>query len=484
MQETLSALALAGPSISPSGAPPQFLPWVPLAAATIMLMQAGFGLMETGLGRAKNAAHTMSMNLLTYVLGVCAFFAIGYGLMCGGIGDPHAAAVIGPADAGFTLNHLVQIGGGWGLFGLRGFFLSSGSAGTPALASWFLLMMVYMSIAATIPTGTVVERWRFKSFFLFVLAVGLFIYPIFGCWVWGGGWLAQLGARGHLGHGAVDYAGSSVVHLLGGGMAFAAAVMIGPRLGKYDEIGRPRPILGHHIPQVVFGTLILAFGFFAFNTARSLAAMDGRAALIAVNTALASVAGALAALLYMWGRYGKPDPSLCCNGMLAGLVASSAGCAFYSPLAAFVIGGLAGLFAAIGVLLLERHGLDDPVGAISVHGIGGIWGTLAVGIFADGSFGDGYNGVAGNVTGLFYGGGKQFLCQLILTVVCIIWSVLASGIVLWAIARFTGDNRVTPDVEIAGLDIPEMGAPGYPEFISHVGPEQIPSSQISSGQFR
>ncbi len=236
--------------------------------------------------------------------------------------------------------------------------------------------------------------------------------------------------------------------------------------------------------MVVFGTLILAFGFFAFNTARSLAAMDGRAAIIAVNTALASVAGALAALLYMWGRYGKPDPSLCCNGMLAGLVASSAGCAFYSPFAAFVIGGLAGLFAAIGVLMLERRGLDDPVGAISVHGIGGLWGTLAVGIFADGSFGDGYNGVAGSVTGLFYGGGKQFLCQLILVVVCIVWSVLAGGIVLSIIARFAGDNRVTPDVEIAGLDIPEMGAPGYPEFVTNVGAEQVPSSQISSGQFR
>ncbi len=170
------------------------------------------------------------------------------------------------------------------------------------------------------------------------------------------GWRVARAARGkrHLGHGAVDYAGSSVVHLLGGGMAFAAAVTIGPRLGKYDEVGRPRPILGHHIPQVVLGTLILAFGFFAFNTARSLAAMDGQAALIAVNTALASVAGALAALLYMWGRYGKPDPSLCCNGMLAGLVASSAGCAFYPPFAAFVIGGVAGLFAAVGVLMLEH----------------------------------------------------------------------------------------------------------------------------------
>ncbi len=468
-----SVIAMASPSL---------ISYSPLLAAMVVLIQAGFGLVETGLGRAKNVAHTMSMNMLVYVLGMTGFFVCGYALMCGGIGSKGAAAVTGPLDAQVTADKLVSLSIGahrWGIFGAKGFFLGSIAHSAPS-ASWFLLMAVFMSIAASVPSGANIERWKIKSFVVFSAVAGGVIFPLYACWVWGGGWLAQLGINGGLGHGVVDYSGSAVIQLTGGSLAFAVSIAMGPRLGKYDENGRPRPIFGHHVPMVILGTLIIAFGWFALNSGRSIAAGDGQAGIIGMNTALASVAGALGAVFYMWSLYGKPDPSVMCNGMLGGLVASSAGCAFLSPSAAFFVGGIAGLLAAIGVLYLERRGVDDPVGAISVHGFCGIWGTLAVGLFANGTFGDGYNGVAGPVTGLFYGGGAgQLLCQIIAVVVCIAHSLGAGLLTLILIARFEGGtNRVTPEVEIAGLDIPEMGAPGYPEFISHVGPEQVPSSQL------
>jgi Amt family ammonium transporter len=461
--------------------PPTLVLWAPMVAAMVIFMQAGFALMETGLGRAKNVAHTMSTNVLVYALSLTAFFAIGYALMCGGMGSSSAAPVAGPGDAEMTAGRMASIAFGphsWGIFGARGFFLGS-IARSGESASWFLLMAVFMSIAATIPTGANIERWKIKSIFIFSLIVGGWIYPIFACWIWGGGCLAQLGMNAHLGHGVVDYSGSIVIQLTGGCLAFAAAVNIGPRLGKYDKTGAPRPIFGHHVPMVILGTMIVAFGWFGLNCGRSFAAGDGQSGIIGLNTALASAAGALGAALYMWSVYGKPDPSVMCNGLLGGLVASSAGCAFFSPMAAFMVGGIAGVLAAVGVLFLERRGIDDPVGAISVHGLNGLWGAIAVGLLANGSFGDGYNGVAGPVAGLFYGGGiGQLLCQLIGVVICIIWCVSGGFIALFVTARLCGgSNRVLAEVEIAGLDIPEMGAPGYPEFINHVGPEQVPTSQ-------
>jgi Amt family ammonium transporter len=467
-------------------ASPELISWAPLLAAMVMLMQAGFGLLETGLGRAKNAAHTMSMNVLVYVLSMTGFFVCGYALMCGGIGSETACPVTGPSDAAITANRLVALNLGshaWGIFGFKGFFLGSIAHSGPS-AGWYLLMAVFMSIAVSIPSGANIERWKIKSFVVFSLVAGGIIFPLYACWVWGGGWLAQLGVNAHLGHGAVDYSGSAVIQLFGGCLAVTASIAIGPRLGKYDETGAPRPIFGHNVPMIILGTLIMAFGWFALNCGRSIAAGDGQSGIIGMNTALASIAGALGATIYMWSRYGKPDPSVMCNGLLAGLVSSSAGCAFFSPFIAFMVGGIAGVLAVVSVLYLERRGIDDPVGTISVHGINGIWGTLALGLFANGSFGDGYNGVAGPVTGLFYGGGiAQLVCQFIMVIVCIAHVLGAGLLTLMIIARFEGGtNRVTPEVEIAGLDIPEMGAPGYPEFISHVGPEQVPSSQISSSR--
>ena len=300
--------------------------------------------------------------------------------------------------------------------------------------------------------------------------------------MWGGGWLAQLGTHLGLGNGAIDYAGSSVVHLLGGSLALAGVLHIGPRIGKYDFEGNARPIFGHHVPMVLLGTLLLAFAWFGFNTARSFAAHDGRATLIAVNTALASAAGALAAGLYMWNVYGKPDPSLMCNGMLGALVASCASCAYVDPWAAFLIGAVAGVLAPFGVLFLERRGIDDPVGAISVHGLNGLWGMLALGLFANGTFGKGTHHVDTPVRGLFYGGGAQFLAQLIASAVCIAWA-MGVGFLTFAILRkLLGLNRVSAEIEIAGLDVAEMGAPGYPEFIVRMAPEQVPASEVAAAR--
>src|SRR5665213_2481094 len=449
----------------------------------IVLMQAGFALMETGLCRAKNAAHTMSITFLAYALGITAFWACGYGLMCGGVASKHAAAPWGNLNNLSLLKNLWGVGHHlhrWDFIGGSGFFLAIGRPGHAhdAVIIGFLFMMLYLSVAATIPTGALAERWSFKSFFVFTLLVGAVIFPVYGCWMWGGGWLAELGRNMGLGNGAVDYAGSSVVHPLGGTLALAGVWQIGPRLGKYDGEGLPRPIFGHHVPMVILGTLLLAFAWFGFNTARSFAAGDGRAGAVAVNTALASAAGTLAAGCFMWGVYGKPDPSVMCNGMLGALVASCAGCAYVEPWAAFLIGAIAGVLAAWSVLFLERRGIDDPVGAISVHGVNGLWGMLAVGLFANGAYGYGAGGIPSNVTGLFYGGGKQLLAQLLASAVCIAWAFALGSIAFILIRVMLGSNRVPAEVEIAGLDIPEMGASGYPEFISHMAPEQVPMSEM------
>ena len=267
------------------------------------------------------------------------------------------------------------------------------------------------------------------------------------------------------------------------GNSLVTAWLMGPRIGKYDSEGRPRPILGHHIPMVIAGTLILAFGWFGFNAGSAMAGTNNRIGLIALNTMLASGTGAIVSALYLWFRFGKPDPSMMCNGMLAGLVAITAPCAFVAPWAAVLIGAIAGLISDWSVFFWERKGIDDPVGAISVHGVGGLWGLIAVGLFADGtnSGANGlYNGIAGGVRGLFYGDGSQLTAQLIAAGTCFVWNFTVAGICFKLIGKFLGSNRVPPEVEIAGLDIPEMGAPGYPEFITPIAPEMISYSQVES----
>jgi Amt family ammonium transporter len=471
--------------------------WTLIAGFLVMFMQAGFALVETGLIRAKNVAHTMSMNFMVYALGMFGFFVCGFAFMCGGL---NGTAIGGPVSLGGTptLNHMFTIGSavngdhGWGLFGTTGFFLSGGAYDASVIVL-FLFMMVFMDTTATIVTGACAERWSFKSFFLFSILIGAVIYPIFGSWVWGGGWLAQLGYRVGLGHGSVDYAGSGVVHLQGGALALITAYLIGPRIGKYGPDGKVKPILAHHVPMVQLGTFILAFGWFGFNAGSSLAGADGRIGIIAANTMIAGMSATIFGVLYMW-RKGKPDPTMMCNSMLAGLVAITAPCAFVSPVGAFVIGAVAGVLVVVSVSFFDRVKIDDPVGAISVHGTNGLWGVLAVGIFADGTYGQGWNGVGATdyigttgsalkgVTGLLYGDHTQIIAQLLEVVSCVVWNVVIGGLCFWIIGKLFGSNRVSAEVEIAGLDIPEMGIPGYPEFVPAMAVSDIPATEIAAAK--
>jgi len=326
----------------------------------------------------------------------------------------------------------------------------------------FLFSVMFMDTAATIPTGALAERWRFSAFFAYGFFMSMVIYPLFANWVWGGGWIASLGTNFGLGHGGVDFAGSSVVHMTGGITALVGTMAIGPRMGKFRKDGTISMIQGHNLPMAVMGTFVLAFGWFGFNAGSTLAASEPRIAEIAVNTAVASACGALTALVFVWQRHRRPDVALACNGLLGGLVSVTAPCAFVAPAAAGLIGVIAGLLVGWSVDVLERRmRIDDPVGAIAVHGVCGAWGTLSVGLFADGSFGEGWNGVAGPVRGLLFGDGGQLAAQAIV--------IVTNALVVFVLARlfFAGadrlvGNRVTAEVETGGLDELEMGADAYP----------------------
>jgi Amt family ammonium transporter len=442
--------------------------WTLVTGFLVMFMQAGFALVETGLCRAKNAGHTMAMNFMIYPMGMLGFYLCGFAFMFGGMADTTSLVNGGIATmGGYTgLNHEfgIHIGGKFfGLFGTKGFLLQGAGYDTAAFAL-FLFQMVFMDTTATIPTGAAAERWKFSAFMIYGCCIGTIMYPFFGNWVWGNGWLANLGVNfPGLGHGHVDFAGSSVVHMQGGVIALIFAWLIGPRYGKYDKTGKiVHPIMPHSIPMAMLGTFILAFGWFGFNPGSSLAATDLRIAVVAVNTMLASATGALAATLWMWWfRTKKPDPSMMCNGMLAGLVAITCPCAFVSAGGASILGAIAGVLVVEAVFFFDKMGIDDSVGAISVHGVNGAWGCLSLGLFADGTYGDGWNGVSGKVTGLFYGGGMgQFWAELIGVTVCFVTLALVSIIVYYAVEKIVG-NRVSRDVEIEGLDISEMGVMGY-----------------------
>jgi Amt family ammonium transporter len=307
------------------------------------------------------------------------------------------------------------------------------------------------------------ERWKFSAFFIYGLFMSMFLYPLYGNWVWGGGWLSALGHNFGLGHGHVDFAGSSVVHMTGGMAALAGTAVLGPRIGRFRRDGTIGALPGHNLPMAVIGTLILAFGWFGFNTGSTLSASDSRIGLIATNTMLASAGGTLAALLYLWEAYGKPDIAMACNGLLGGLVAITAPCAFVSPIAAVLIGVVAGLLVVWTVMVFERwFKLDDPVGAIAVHGTCGIWGALALGLLADGTYGDGWNGVAGPVRGLFYGDAGQFIAQLIGVVTNIV-VIYGLALLFFNVVERTMGNRVPAEVEFTGLDALEMGTDAYPD---------------------
>jgi len=428
--------------------------WTMVAGFLVMFMQAGFALVETGLTRAKNAAHTMGMNFLVYAIGIIGFYFIGFGLQMGGVGSAFGETTL---TKEFTVS---LFGKDFGLFGMSGFGLPL-SMFTPAVAATFLFQMVFMDTTCTIPTGAAAERWKISSFVLFSFVISTIIYPIYANWTWGGGWLATMGTNFGLGHGHVDFAGSSVVHLTGGVMAFVLAKMIGPRIGKYGADGRVNPIAPQSIPQVMVGTFILAFGWFGFNAGSTLSGMDSRLAVVATNTMLASATGAFSAFLYVKAKYGKADPSWLANGMLAGLVAITAPCAFVSSWAAMLIGAIAGVLVILAATFIDaKLKIDDPVGAIAVHGVNGAFGVLATGIFANGVYGQGLNGVAHGVTGLLYGDSGQFLAEVIAVGANVLWVAPVAALSFFVIGKLVG-NRVPAEDEVNGLDLSEMGVHGY-----------------------
>ena len=439
--------------------------WTLVAGFLVMFMQAGFALVETGLCRAKNANHTMMMNFMVYGFGLFAYWVMGFAIQQGGSAGISNLGGMNPLNNEFKLS---LFGKDWGLFGTRGFFLS-GDTYDVAVMVLFLFQMVFMDTATTIVTGAAAERWKFAAFAISTFFLGAITYPLFGNWAWGGGWLSQLGVNFKLGHGYCDFAGSGVVHSVGGLTALAVAMIVGPRIGKYNRDGSPNAMPGHDITMVLLGCFILAFGWFGFNPGSTLGASGNgslRIGSIAVNTMLAGCTGSFGALLYMWIRFGKPDASMSGNGLLAGLVAITAPSGFVNTVGATIIGFAAGVLVCLSVEFLERvMKIDDPVGATSVHGTCGLFGVLCVGLFADGTsnYGGSWNGVDGSVTGLFYGDPGQFVAQLI-GVCTLVGVIFTLSYVFNALIDVFVGQRVSADVELEGLDLPEMGALGYPEF--------------------
>src|SRR5438874_1203726 len=390
--------------------------WTLVTGFLVMFMQAGFAVVETGLCRAKNANHTMMMNFMVYGVGMLAYYLIGFAIQMGGVGGVGNLGGVTPLNTEWTTT---LFGKPFGLFGQHGLFLTQGGTYDVGVMVVFLFQMVIMDTARTIVTGSAAERWKYAAFLVSSFVLGAFTYPLFANWAWGGGWLANLGTNFGLGKGYADFAGSGVVHSVGGLTALALAIIVGPRLGKYDRNGKPNAIIGHDIVLVLTGCFILAFGWFGFNPGSTLGASGSgnlRIGSIAVNTMLAGATGSFGALLYMWIRFGKPDASMSGNGLLAGLVAITAPSGFVNPVGVVIIGFVAGLLVCLSVEFIERvMKIDDPVGATSVHGACGLWGVLSLGLFADGTsnYGGSWNGVDGSVTGLFYGDPGQFVAQLI-----------------------------------------------------------------------
>ena len=445
--------------------------WVVIGAVLVIFMQAGFAMVETGFTQKKNAAHVMSTNFAIFGLGFVGFLFIGFPLAFAAF---DGSAYFGAGGAPMNSEPLIG-SGNWGF--LYWGYDHLGSAATPALLAFFLYMVAFMDTTATIPTGSMAERWKFKSFIWWGLFCGALYYPLFGGWTWGGGWLSQLG------NGYVDFAGSGIVHATGGVAALAGAIVLGPRIGKYGKDGKPRALLGHNIPMAMLGTFILLFGWFGFNAASTLAATDVQFATVATNTAISGAFGAFVVIFYVTKRLGKPDPAMLANGMLAGLVAITAPCAFVEPWAAAVIGSIAGVIVVEAVLFIDRRlKIDDPVGAVAVHGICGLFGVLAVGLFANGEYGAGWNLTTtrdGGVTGLFYGNAGQLVAQLIgIAVICTVMFGLAFAFFKIQNAITKGGIRPSAEDEIAGLDLPEMGVPAYHDETGH--PDEIDTGSLDA----
>ena len=406
--------------------------WVLMAAFLVFFMQAGFAFLGAGLIRAKNTTNYMTKSFMDFAIAALSFWAFGFAIMFGGSG------YIGLDD-------------GNSVAGYSGFFLTGGSYDVGTISLW-IFQMVFAATAATIVAGAMAERTRIQAYLAYSFILGALIYPLYGHWVWGGGWLGADLNLGALNVNAVDFAGSGVVHAVGGLVALAGAAVVGPRIGKFNADGTSNVLPGHNIPYVVIGTFILFFGWFGFNAGSTLAATELRISVIAANTLLAGAAGSVVALYYTIVKTGKTDIRMACNGTLAGLVGITAPCAFVEPWAAVAIGAIAAPVMIASLYFVERIlKVDDPIGAVSVHGAAGLWGLLAVGIFADGTYG---------VSGLVEGTGWQILTQLISMGVVIVWA-LGTGFVLFLFLKFTMGIRASREEELEGLDISEHDLPAY-----------------------
>ena len=452
--------------------------WTLITGFLVMFMQAGFAMVESGLCRVKNANHTYMMNFFVYGCGLFAYWILGFAIQMGGAAGNSNLGGLQPLAS----EHLLHIfGQDWGIFGQSGMFLAGHTYDVGVMVI-FLFQMVFMDTALTIVTGACAERWKFLTFAVSSVLMGAITYPLFANWAWGGGWLSQLGVKAGLGKGYCDFAGSGVVHAVGGLTALAVAMIVGPLIGKFNRDGSANAIIGHDISAVLIGCFILAFGWFGVNPGSTLGASAAgclRIGSVAVNTMLAGCTGTFGALLYMWSLKGKPDASMSANGLLAGLVAITAPSGFVNPTGSAIIGLIAGVLVCVSVSFIENTlKIDDPVGAISVHGTCGLWGVLSVGLFADGTsnYGGSWNGVTGSVTGLFYGDASQLVAQLIgiSTLVGFVFSF--SFALNWVLDIFLG-QRVSAETEIEGLDLPEMGQLGYPEFVFRPEPEILYAAQ-------
>lgn len=404
--------------------------WVLMTAFLVFWMNAGFALVESGLSRAKNCVNILAKNYVVFAVSTIAFFAVGFGLM---------------------------FGNGTPLMGQTGFFptlingsdlFSSLDWTSVPIAAKFFFQLVFAGTAATIVSGAVAERIKFQAFIIFSVVTTALLYPIAGHWIWGGGWLGTMGFH--------DFAGSTVVHSIGGWAALTGAIILGARLGKYDANGNPTTIRGHNMTSATLGGLILWLGWFGFNPGSTMGA-DGRAiAHIAITTNLAAAAGTITSLLMSWWMQKKPDLSMIINGTLAGLVAITASCDAVSMIGALAIGAVAGVLVVLSVFAFDKLRIDDPVGALSVHLMNGIWGTLAVGLFAT-TAGSVFTG--GN--GLFYGGGTSLLITQITGIAAVGGFVLVGSTIAWLLIKAIVGLRVSPSEELEGLDIGEHGMPAY-----------------------
>ena len=391
--------------------------WTLVAAFLVFFMQAGFAMVEAGLTRCKNTVNILMKNLMDFSVGSIAFWAIGFGIMFG------------------VTN---------GFFGTDGFFFSDfAKDGDTWVFAFWMFQVVFAATAATIVSGAMAERTKFVGYLIYSAVVSAIIYPVFGSWAWGSlfhgsGWLEGLGF--------IDFAGSSVVHSVGGWAALAGAIVLGPRIGKYTPDGKPRAIPGHNLTLAALGTFILWFGWFGFNPGSTTAAIKDTA-LIAVNTNLAAAAGAIGAMFTAWSIFKKPEATMTFNGALAGLVAITSPCANVSPLSAVILGLAAGIIVVFSVIFFDKVAkVDDPVGAISVHGVCGAWGTLAAGIFD-------INGFSWSVVGI----------QALGVLACFAWA-FATAFILFKIIQKTIGLRVSKEEELEGLDVGEHGLEAYPEF--------------------